>query len=209
MATQRPPKKDRISGWKRCRASTEFRDDAGFVAQAVHVNFQMSSLIRVGPGSYPAWVVLYAGETASLFFSLTNDEDLRHNAAMELKRPKPTEAELGILRVLWDGKAQSVRAIQQVLNESRPTGYTTVLKLIQIMTEKGLVERDETCRPQLYRARYSRQQTQRQLLGDLMNRAFGGSVKALVLQALATRKSSPQELEAIEKLLDRIEGERK
>jgi predicted transcriptional regulator len=128
---------------------------------------------------------------------------------MESKRRRPTEAELAILRVLWEGKAQSVRAIQQVLNESRPTGYTTVLKLMQIMTEKGLVERDESCRPQLYRARYSRQQTQRQLLGDLMNRAFGGSVKALVLQALAAKKSSPEELEAMEKLLDRIEGGKK
>jgi predicted transcriptional regulator len=117
---------------------------------------------------------------------------------MESKRRRPTEAELAILRVLWEGNAQSVRAIQQVLNESRPTGYTTVLKLMQIMTEKGLVERDETCRPRLYRARYTRQQTQRQLLGDLMNRAFGGSVKAMVLQALAIKKSSPEELEAME-----------
>ncbi len=114
---------------------------------------------------------------------------------MESKRRRPTEAELAILRVLWEGKAQTVRAIQQVLNQARPTGYTTVLKLMQIMTEKGLVERDESCRPQIYRARYTQQQTQRQLLGDLMNRAFGGSVKALVLQALATKKSSPKELE--------------
>ena len=128
---------------------------------------------------------------------------------MESKRRKPTEAELAILRVLWEGKAQSVRAIQQVLNQSRPTGYTTVLKLIQIMTEKGLVERDQTCRPQLYRAHYSQEQTQRQLLGDLMSRAFGGSVKALVLQALATKRSSPEELDAMEKLLDRIEGDKK
>lgn len=128
---------------------------------------------------------------------------------MESRRRKPTEGELGILRVLWEHKALSVRAIQKVLNESRPTGYTTVLKLIQIMTEKGLVERDESVRPQLYRARFSQQQTQRQLLGDLMNRAFGGSVKALVLQALATKKSSPEELEAMEKLLDRIEGGKK
>ena len=137
--------------------------------------------------------------------TIDNDEDLRHHALMESKRRRPTEAELAILRVLWEGKAQSVRAIQQVLNELRPTGYTTVLKLMQIMTEKGLVERDESCRPQLYRARY----TQRQLLGDLMNRAFGGSVKALVLQALAAKKSSPQELEAMEELLDRIEGGKK
>jgi predicted transcriptional regulator len=138
--------------------------------------------------------------------TIDNDEDFRHNAVMESKRRKPTEAELAILRVLWEGKAQTVRAIHKVLNESRPTGYTTVLKLMQIMTEKGLVERDETCRPQLYRARYTQQQTQRQLVGDLMNRAFGGSVKSLVLQALAAKKSSPEELEAMENLLDRIEG---
>jgi predicted transcriptional regulator len=102
-----------------------------------------------------------------------------------------------------------VRDVQRILNESKPTGYTTVLKLLQIMTEKGLVERDETTRPQIYRSRYSQQQTQRQLLGDLLQRAFGGSVKALVMQALAAKKSTPAELEAIEKLLDRMEGERK
>ena len=93
-----------------------------------------------------------------------------------------------------------MRDVQRVLNESKPTGYTTVLKLLQIMTEKGLVERDEAKRPQIYRSRYSQQQTQRQLLGDLLQRAFGGSVKALVMQALAAKKSSPSELEAIEQL---------
>jgi BlaI family transcriptional regulator, penicillinase repressor len=77
------------------------------------------------------------------------------------------------------------------------------------MTEKGLVERDETQRPQIYRARYSQGQTQRQLVSDLLHRAFGGSVKALVLQALATKKSSPEELQAIEEVLDRFEGESK
>jgi predicted transcriptional regulator len=74
------------------------------------------------------------------------------------------------------------------------------------MTGKGLVERDESQRPQIYRASYSQQHTQRQLVGDLLQRVFGGSVKALVLQALATQKSSPEELEAMEKLLDRMEG---
>ena len=138
-----------------------------------------------------------------------NDERFRHTAVMASNRRRPTEAELAILRVLWEGGPQSVRDIQQTLNRERPTGYTTVLKLIQIMTEKGLVDRDENVRPQIYRARYSQQQTQRQLVRDLMQRAFGGSVKALVLQALATRKSTPQELEAMEKLLDRIEGEEK
>jgi predicted transcriptional regulator len=125
------------------------------------------------------------------------------------KRRRPTEAELGILRVLWEGGPRSVRDIQRILNAARPTGYTTVLKLMQIMTEKGLVERDESQRPQIYRTRYSEEQTQRQLLRDLLDRAFGGSVKKLVLQALATKRSSPEELEAIEKLLDRFEGEKK
>jgi BlaI family transcriptional regulator, penicillinase repressor len=132
-----------------------------------------------------------------------------NNTRMASKRPGPTKGELAILRVLWEGGPRSVRDIQRVLNESRPTGYTTVLKLMQIMTEKGLVERDETQRPQIYRARYSQTQTQRQLVSDLVHRAFGGSVKALVLQALATKKSTPEELQAIEQVLDRFEGESK
>jgi BlaI family transcriptional regulator, penicillinase repressor len=122
---------------------------------------------------------------------------------------RPTEAELSILRVLWENGPASVRDIQRVLNEFRPTGYTTVLKTIQIMTDKGLVDRDESVRPQIYRARHSQEQTQRQLVRDLVQRAFGGSVKSLVLQALSTKKSSAAELEQIEKLLDRIEGEEK
>ena len=128
---------------------------------------------------------------------------------MASKPPRPTEAELSILRVFWERGAQSVRDVHGALNESKPTGYTTVLKLLQIMTEKGLVERDETKRPQIYKPRLSQQQTQRQMLGDLVQRAFGGSVKALVLQALSTNKSSLTELEAIEKMLDRFEGEKK
>jgi BlaI family penicillinase repressor len=129
-----------------------------------------------------------------------------NNTSMASKPRRPTEGELGILGVLWEQGPRSVREIQRILDEARPTGYTTVLKLLQIMTEKGLVERDESCRPQIYRARYTREQTQRQLLRDLMQRAFGGSVKALVLQALAGKKSSPEQLEAIEKLLDEVEG---
>ena len=117
---------------------------------------------------------------------------------------RPTKLELSILRVLWSGP-RSVRDIQTILSESRATGYTTVLKMLQIMTEKGLVERDETVRPQIYRARYSQDRTQKQLLRDFIHRAYGGSVKALVMHALATRKSSAKDLEAIEKLLDRFE----
>ena len=133
-------------------------------------------------------------------------KDFVNNWTMTSKRRRPTEAELGILRVLWDGGPRSVRDIQRILNESRPTGYTTVLKLMQIMTDKGLVERDESQRPQIYRSRYSQEQTQRQLLRDLLDRAFGGSVKELVLQALATKRSSAEELDAMEKLLDQFEG---
>ena len=129
-----------------------------------------------------------------------------NNIAMASTPRRPTEAELAILQVLWEGGPQSVRDMQRVLNQSKPTGYTTVLKLVQIMTEKGLVERDESVRPQIYRPRYSQTQTQRQLVRDLMQRAFGGSVKALVLQALAGRKSTPEELEAMEKLLEKFEG---
>jgi predicted transcriptional regulator len=119
---------------------------------------------------------------------------------------RPTKLELSILKVLWEAGPRSVRDIQKILDESKPTGYTTVLKMLQIMTEKGLVERDESVRPQIYRTRYSEEQTQRHLLSDLLQRAFGGSVKALVMQALASKKSSAKDLDAIEKLLDRIEG---
>jgi BlaI family transcriptional regulator, penicillinase repressor len=125
---------------------------------------------------------------------------------MATKAIRPTKLELSILRVLWEAEPRSVRDIHGILNESKPTGYTTVLKMLQIMTEKGLVDRDETVRPQIYRAKYSQEQTQRHLVSDLLQRAFGGSVKALVMQALASKKSSPKDLDAIERLLDRIEG---
>ena len=119
---------------------------------------------------------------------------------------RPTKLELRILKVLWDSGPSSVRDVQAVLNSEKPTGYTTVLKMLQIMTEKGLVERDESVRPQLYRSKASQTNTQRQLLRDLIQRAYGGSVKALVMQALGTAKTSPDTLHAIEELLDKAEG---
>ena len=125
---------------------------------------------------------------------------------MKPERPRPTEAEIGILRVLWENGPLSVRAVLKKLNQEKPTGYTTVLKLMQIMTDKGLVERDESCRPQIYRPRDSQVKTQRQLLRHLLDRVFGGSMRAMVLQALSEKKTSPQDLKAIEKLLNRIEG---
>src|SRR5688500_7817879 len=125
---------------------------------------------------------------------------------MASKHHRPTKLELTILRVLWEKGPGSVREIQARLSESRETSSTTALKMLQIMTENGLVDRDETGRPQIYRAKFSQEKTQKQLLQDLIQRAFGGSVKALVMQAVSTRKSSPEDLEAIEKLLDRFEG---
>jgi len=138
-----------------------------------------------------------------------NDEAFRHTQSVRLIQPNPTTAELEILRVLWDCGPHSVREIQRIMNETKPTGYTTVLKLLQIMTGKGLVNRDDAQRPQIYSARFPREHTQRQMLRDLTERAFGGSVKALVLQALAGRKSTPRELEEMERLLERIERKAK
>jgi predicted transcriptional regulator len=122
---------------------------------------------------------------------------------------KPTEAELVILQVLWDGGPQSVREILRVLQASKATGYTTALKMLQIMTEKGLVDREDSVRPQIYRAHYSREYTQKHMLRDLLDRAFGGSVKTLVLQALSSKRSTPSELAQIESLLDRLEHDAK
>jgi predicted transcriptional regulator len=119
---------------------------------------------------------------------------------------QPTKLELTILRVLWTAGPRSVREIQAILNDTKATGYTTVLKMLQIMTEKGLVDRDESVRPQIYRARSTQEQTQRQLLRDLIQRVYGGSVKSLVMHAVGTRKTTPKDLDAIEKLLDRFEG---
>ena len=119
--------------------------------------------------------------------------------------PRPTDAELAILTVLWQRGPSTVRDVQQVLSASQGSGYTTVLKLLQIMTEKGLVVRDESQRAHVYAARLSERRTQRQLLGDLVDRAFGGSSAKLVLHALSERAASSQELRDIRALLDQIE----
>jgi predicted transcriptional regulator len=124
---------------------------------------------------------------------------------MAVRRPSPTKAELDILRVLWSRGPLSVRDVQQILSEEKGSGYTTVLKTMQIMTEKGLVYRDDSVRPQIYRARHSQDRTQKELLQDLLQRAYGGSVKALVLHAIGTQKPSPEDLAEIEQLLDRFE----
>ncbi|MEO6260842.1 MAG: BlaI/MecI/CopY family transcriptional regulator [Thermoanaerobaculia bacterium] len=127
----------------------------------------------------------------------------------EPKPPRPTDAELSILRVLWRRGPSTVRDVHEDLVRQSSTGYTTVLKMLQIMTEKGLVVRDEGQRAHIYEARQGEQKTQRQLLGDLADRAFGGSAARLAMQALSGRRASAAELSEIRELLDRLEGEGK
>ena len=119
--------------------------------------------------------------------------------------PRPTDAELEILNVLYRRGPSTVREIYQVISKQKTTGYTTVLKTLQIMTDKGLVERDEQERAHRYEARLPQEQTQRQLLNDLLQRAFEGSAAKLVMQALSSKKSSPKELAKIRALLDEVE----
>jgi len=120
---------------------------------------------------------------------------------MPSRPPRPTDAELAILRVLWERGPSTVRQVHALLHAERATGYTTVLKLLQIMAEKGLVDRDDTDRTHVYTARLSEERTQRQLLQDLLDRAFGGSALKLVMQALSTKRASPEELAQIRQLL--------
>src|SRR5689334_4289220 len=113
--------------------------------------------------------------------------------------PRPTDAELAILRILWERGPSTVRQVHDVLARDRQAAYTTALKLLQIMTEKGRDERDRT---HVYRARHGEEQTQRQLVRDLVDRAFGGSAMKLVLQALASKRASPEELRDIRRAID-------
>lgn len=114
--------------------------------------------------------------------------------------PRPTDAELAALRVLWRRGPSTVRQVHEDLGGS--VGYTTTLKLMQIMAEKALVERDESERSHVYRARYTEEKTQRQLIRDLLDRAFGGSARKLFVQALAEAKATPDEMADIRKMLD-------
>ncbi len=116
--------------------------------------------------------------------------------------PKPTDAELAILQVLWDRGPSTVRQVFDLLARERDVGYTTILKLLQIMTEKGLVRRDETGKLHVYAPAQSQVSTQRHLLHDLMEKAFKGSSGQLVIQALATQSATEEELREIRRLLD-------
>ena len=121
------------------------------------------------------------------------------------KPPKPTDAELAILRVLWQRGPSTVREVWEELNPKQQTGYTTVLKIMQIMFDKGLLTRDESDRSHVYQATRSEGQTQRQVMGHLLDRLFSGSALKLVMQALATKRATPAELAEIRRLLDEME----
>ena len=118
------------------------------------------------------------------------------------KVPRPTDAELAILRILWERGPCTVRHVHGVLSRERPAAYTTALKMLQIMTEKGLVRRDDHDRTHIYESRLTEEQTQRQLVRDLVDRAFGGSASKLVLQALSARRATPEELREIRELIE-------
>lgn len=123
------------------------------------------------------------------------------------KLPGPTDRELSILRILWDKGPSTVRKVNEVMDKEQPTGYTTTLKLMQIMTEKGLLVRDKTHFKHVYKPAVSEEKTQKQLVGSLLERAFCGSAEKLVLRALSTKKVSKKELAKIRKMLDQMKGE--
>jgi BlaI family transcriptional regulator, penicillinase repressor len=122
--------------------------------------------------------------------------------------PRPTEAELELLRVLWQRGPSTVREIHDALGEAKETGYTTTLKILQKMTDKGLVQRDESERSHVYSAAMEAEKTQRQLVRDLLQRAFGGSPGKLVLQALSEKRASADELAEIRRLLDQLQNKK-
>jgi predicted transcriptional regulator len=130
------------------------------------------------------------------------------NPETPMARPaskRPTDTELEILGVLWERGPSTVREVFRTISAVRETGYTSVLKVMQIMTEKGAVTRDESVRPQVYSAARSQTQTQKQLVSDLLQRAFGGEAGNLVLQALSSQQTTPEERRAIQELLDQHE----
>ncbi len=121
---------------------------------------------------------------------------------------RPTAAELDILSVLWEHGPSTVREVQEALPEDRQRGYTTILKLLQIMHEKGLATRRKIGKAHTYRARVTKRQAQKRVTGEILDSLFGGSAGRLAVHALSERKASPEELEEIRKLLDELEDER-
>jgi len=143
-------------------------------------------------------------------FSLTMYERVRILSDMpRANLPRPTDAELEILRVLWDRGPSTVREVYDELKRDKEVGYTTVLKFMQIMAEKGLVRRNQDQKAHLYESRVPRESTQKQLVEDLLSRAFGGSALQLVMQALSSKRAAPAEIDQIRRLLDEYEERKK
>jgi predicted transcriptional regulator len=122
--------------------------------------------------------------------------------------PRPTDSELEMLTILWSRGPSTVRGVHEAVSRRKPTQYTTVLKTLQIMAEKGLVRRDEKQRAHVYEASRPREWTQSQLAGDLLERAFSGSARSLLVGALSGRKVSRRELSELKELIDRYEKEK-
>ena len=125
----------------------------------------------------------------------------------QLKNIRPTDRELSILRILWDNGPSTVRQVNEIMSEDNQTGYTTTLKLMQIMTEKGLVVRDDSQFKHVYKPALTEESTQKLLVGDLLEKAFAGSAEKLVMRALSAKKVSAKELAKIRKMLDELKGE--
>ena len=123
---------------------------------------------------------------------------------MNSKQIKPTESELEILRVLWEHGEATVRVVHEELSKTKDAGYTTTLKLMQIMNEKGLVKRDDSFKTHIYQAAVSKEKTQKHLLGKMIDTLFQGSSTQLVMQALGNHKTSKEELDEIQKLIDNL-----
>ncbi len=123
------------------------------------------------------------------------------------KTPRPTDRELTILRILWDNGPSTVRQVNEVMNEDVSTGYTTTLKLMQIMTEKCLLRRDDSQFKHVFKPALTEAKAQKQLVGDLLERAFSGSAEKLVMRALSAKKISARELASIRRMLDEFDGE--
>ena len=123
------------------------------------------------------------------------------------KHPKPTDRELTILQILWDNGPSTVRQVNEAMNKDEDTGYTTTLKLMQIMTEKGLLRRDDSQFKHIFKPAITEEKTQKQLVGDLLERAFSGSAEKLVMRALSAKKVSKKELAGIKKMIDEFRKE--
>lgn len=129
--------------------------------------------------------------------------------SMSKSKPAPTNSELEILNVLWKRGPSTVRDVHEELGAKRDVGYTTILKLMQLMAEKGLVRRNESARSHVYAAAVQEKRVKRHLVSDLMDRVFDGSAASMVMQALSSQKATPEELEQIRALLDKhSRGER-